>query len=290
MAGGDWSAADIAHYTCYRTRRPLTIDGVPNEAAWAAAPRSPRFVDMVSGDPGFFDTRAAALWDDENLYVAYWVEEPFVEAAQTERDSIVFADNDVEVLIDGGDCYYEFEINALGTVYEVFFVWRDAYRPGSRFATPEFDLLTHQALSFGGDYDRKAESFWWGTHPRGLRWAFLDWDLPGLRTAVHVDGQLMRLPRPAGQRAVLSRGWSAELVFPWRGMAALAGGRSLPPRDGDTWRMFFGRFERLMASGLEVQPHPAWVWSHHGVYDTHLPDRWPFVHFSEQEVESKAEG
>jgi hypothetical protein len=25
-------------------------------------------------------------------------------------------------------------------------------------------------------------------HPRGERWGFLDWDFPGLRTAVHVDG------------------------------------------------------------------------------------------------------
>jgi hypothetical protein len=26
-------------------------------------------------------------------------------------------ENDVEVFIDGGDCYYEFEINARGTIY-----------------------------------------------------------------------------------------------------------------------------------------------------------------------------
>ena len=36
-------------------------------------------------DPGYFDTRAAALWDDQNLYVAFWLEEPFVEAQLTER-------------------------------------------------------------------------------------------------------------------------------------------------------------------------------------------------------------
>ena len=66
-------------------------------------------------------------------------------AAQTERDSLIFHENDVEVFIDGGDCYYEFEINALGTIYEVFFIWRDAYRRGSRFDVPEFDLLVGKA-------------------------------------------------------------------------------------------------------------------------------------------------
>jgi hypothetical protein len=42
---------DIAHYTCYRTREPLTVDGRLAEAAWRKAPKSPRFVDMVTDDP-----------------------------------------------------------------------------------------------------------------------------------------------------------------------------------------------------------------------------------------------
>jgi hypothetical protein len=49
--------------------------------------------------------------------------------------------------------------------------------------------------------------------------------------------------------------------------------------------MFFGRFEKLLAGGVEIQPHPAWAMNSHGVYDTHLPDRWSFVHFSEEQVE-----
>ncbi|MEP7356882.1 MAG: carbohydrate-binding family 9-like protein, partial [Anaerolineales bacterium] len=141
-------------YTCYRTRSPLAIDGLLADPAWAAAPKSPRFVDMVTGEPGFFDTRAAALWDDENLYIGFWIEEPFVEAHLTQRDALIFTENDVEVFIDGGDAYYEFEINALNTVYEVFFIWQDAYRRGGRFDVPEFDLLSGRALSFGGNYDR----------------------------------------------------------------------------------------------------------------------------------------
>ena len=186
----DWSEADIAHITCYRTRGPIRVDGHLDEAAWQRAPKSPRFVDMASGAPGFFDTRVATLWDDENFYVGFWIEEPFVEARHTERDAIIFQENDVEVFIDGGDCYYEFEINALNTIYEILFVWRDAYTRGSRFDVPEFDLLSRKAVTFGGDYDRRPESFWWGTHPRGLRWAFLDWDLPGVRSAVQVDGTI----------------------------------------------------------------------------------------------------
>jgi hypothetical protein len=77
------SEDQVAHYTCYRTHEPPTVDGRLNEAAWQQAPKSPRFVDMVTGDPAIFDTRAAALWDDQNMYIGFWVEEPFVEATYT---------------------------------------------------------------------------------------------------------------------------------------------------------------------------------------------------------------
>jgi hypothetical protein len=48
--------------------------------------------------------------------------------------------------------------------------------------------------------------------------------------------------------------------------------------------MFFGRFQRLMAAGREVNPHPAWVWTPHGVYDTHRPECWTVVQFTAANV------
>src|SRR6185503_11742101 len=152
MSRGQDSENEIARFTCYRTNQPIHIDGKLDKAVWSKAPKSPRFVDMAAGTPGFYDTRMSALWDDTYLYIGFWVEEPFIEAHHTERDSVIFQENDVEVFIDGGDCYYELEINALGTPYEVFFIWRDAYKHGSRFDVPEFDVHEHQAYSFGGDY------------------------------------------------------------------------------------------------------------------------------------------
>jgi hypothetical protein len=274
----DPSDQSSSHYTSYRTRTPLTADGRLTDAAWQLAPKSPRFVDMATGAPAFFDTRAAALWDDDYLYIGFWVEEPFVEAHLTERDSLIFTENDVEVFIDGGDCYYEFEINALGTIYEVFFIWQDAYKRGGAFDVPEFDLLERKALSFAGNYDRDVASFWWGTHPRKARWAFLDWDFPGLRSGVHVDGTL-------NDRSLVDRGWTVALAFPWAGMRHLANGRALPPQDGDVWSMFFGRFERLEVAGALPQPQPAWCWTPHGTLDTHMPERFTRVRFSTRYVD-----
>jgi hypothetical protein len=257
-------------YTAYRIDRPLPFDGTLSAQAWQAAPKSPRFVDMATGNPAILDTRAAVLWDDENLYIGFWVEEPYPAATQTEGDSLIFRENDVEVFIDGGDCYYEFEVNALNTVYEVFFVWRDAYGKGSRFDSPEFDLLSHEGLSFGGDYDRSPSHFWTGTHPRGTRWAFRHWDFPGMRSSVHVDGNVNDHSKP-------SKGWTVEIAFPWKGMKHLADGRSLPPKDGDIWRLFLGRFQKIAIGFDEVQA--AWCWTPHGVYDTHMPEKFTQVKF-----------
>jgi hypothetical protein len=264
-------------YVCRRTSVAPPLDGTLNHSVWQSAEKSPRFVDMVSGAPGFYDTRAAALWDDECLYVGFWAEEPFVRAELTERDSLIFRENDLELFIDGGSCYYEFEVNALGTIYEVLFVWKNAFGPGTPFAHPEWDLTHRNVLSFAGDYDRKPESFWKGTHPRGPRWAFLDFDLPGLRCAVHVDGRI-------NDDSVVDRGWTVELAIPWAGLTVLANGRALPPKDGDIWRMFFGRFQKLMAAGNEIVPHPAWVWTPHGVYDTHKPECFTAVRFSSEVI------
>jgi hypothetical protein len=267
--------SEIAHYSCAKIKGPIEINGDLNKPVWQNAIKSPRFVDMVNGDVALYDTRSAALWDDENLYIAFWAEEPYVIATQKEGDSIIFLENDLEVFIDGGDCYYELEMSALNTVYEVFFIWKDAYKKGGKFDVPEFDVHKEKAMTFGGDYDRTGKDFWWGRHPRKLRWAFIDYDMPGLKTGVHVDGKI-------NDPSHVDKGWTLEIAIPWKSMKWLANGRSLPPKQDDIWRIFFGRFQKIMSSGKEVEPHPAWAFNKHGLYDTHIPECWTYVHFTEK--------
>jgi hypothetical protein len=42
------------------------------------------------------------LWDDDALYVGAWLEEPQVVATLTEKNSVIFHDNDFEVFINPG--------------------------------------------------------------------------------------------------------------------------------------------------------------------------------------------
>jgi hypothetical protein len=262
-------------YTAKKISASITINGDVNKSPWQNASWSKRFVDMATGEPGMYDTQSALLWNDDYLYIAFKAEEPFIEAKLTERDSIIFLENDLEIFIDGGDCYYELEVNALNTVYEVFFIWRDAYTRGSRFDIPLFDVHHPQAYTFGGNYDRSGASFWKGTHPRGVRWAFTNFDMPGLQTATKIDGTV-------NDNRDIDTGWSLEIAIPWTSLQLLADGRSIPPASGDIWTMFLGRFQKLMLSGIEVEPHPAMALSSHGIYDTHLPDKWSRIEFVQE--------
>ncbi|HQO26793.1 MAG TPA: carbohydrate-binding family 9-like protein [Acidobacteriota bacterium] len=258
----------LIHYTAHRVDGPVRIDGDLDKEPWRNAARSSRFVDLVTGAPALLDTRMAALWDDVALYVGFWIEEPRVQARLTERDAFVWTENDVEVFIGGDDCYYEFQINALGTVYEVFYIWQEAYRRGERFRRrPEFDLAVRSVDVLGGFQDASR----CGRHPRGRRWAFMDWDFPGLRAAVRVDGTI-------NDDSDIDRGWTAEIAFPWAGMAALYAGRAWPPREGDVLRLDFSRFEHVDAGGRRLSPSLGWALNPHGVYDSHIPECFSYVH------------
>lgn len=259
-------------YTAKKVARSIHIDGNTKKPIWKNANWSNRFVDMVTGSGVLYHTQVAILWSNTHLYIAFEAEEPFVEAKQTKRDSILFLENVLEVLIDGGDCYYELQVNAANTIYEVFFIWKDAYTKGSKFNIPQFDVHQDHAYTFGGDYDRSGASFWKGTHPRGIRWAFTNYDLPGLETTVLIDGIL-------NDNRNIDKGWSLEIGIPWSSLKLLANGRSLPPSNGDVWNMLLGRFQKLIVGGKEVQPHPAMVLNSHGVYDTHLPEKWSRIEF-----------
>lgn len=260
---------DVAQYTAYRATGPLQIDGRLTEEDWRAAPVSDPFIDIVTGEPAWFDTRVRLLWDDEHLYFGFTAEETDVWATLTERDSKIWEDNDLEIFIAGRDAYYEFEMNALNTIYEVFWIWTDMYRSPGKYNVPEWQPEGRRLMIIDGIGGHR--------HPRGERYGFLDWDLPGLRHAVHVDGTLNR-------RDDTDRGWSAEVAIPWRGLQWLADGRSLPPDDGDVWRIDCSRFQQIGPKGERLNPGAGWTWNRHGHYDSHIPEVFPYVTFKRTPV------
>jgi hypothetical protein len=253
-------------YMCRRTEGPITVDGRLDEASWRKARWMGPFVDMEKGTKVQYDTRVAFLWDDDALYTGFRCEEPDVFGVETKRDGSVGADQDFEVFILGEGTYYELEMNALNTIYEVF--WTSVGPLIEQRNVAALDrLFRTQRFIFGGigdDYDMRHGSF--------------DWDFPGLQTAIYVDGSL-------NWHQDRDRGWSGELVFPWKGWGDLAQGvRSIPPKEGDIWRIGCSRVEH----GRDAQGHVVWGrdWSiaQHGKIQMHVPHRWPYVIFTKEVV------
>jgi hypothetical protein len=264
--------ANLAHYTSYRASGPIRIDGKLDEPDWQRAPQSHSFVDIVTGKPAWFDTHVSILWDDKYLYFGFRVQEPDVQATLTKHDSQIWNDNDLEVFIAGRDAYYEFEMNALNTVYDVFWIWQDMHRPGSPYNAPEWNPKGRNVMVLDGVGGH--------VHPRGKRNGFIDWDFPGMLHAVHVDGTL-------NNHGDKDTGWTAEIAFPWAGLKWLADGRSLPPKDGDVWRIDSSRFEHFGPDGKVIDPCAGWTWNKHGYYDSHIPETFTYVRFSRQPVPGK---
>ena len=245
-AASEWDQLKVPSpksYLCYRSTSPVIIDGKLDDVSWARAPWTDEFADIegaIKNNPRL-RTRAKMLWDQRYFYIGAELEEPQVSGTLTNHDSVVFRDNDFEVFIDpNGDNheYYEIEINALNTVWDLFL--KRPYKDGG-----------------------PAENAW---------------EIPGLKTGVHVDGTLND-PRDA------DRGWSVELAIPWKVLGEFAH-RPAPPRDGDQWRVNFSRVEwryEIVAGKYEKprgQKEDNWVWSPQGIIDMHRPEKWGYVQFT----------
>ena len=242
LAAGLFAQDQPKSYDCPKATSPVRIDGKLDDAAWKAAPWTDFFVDIEGAAKPLprYKTRAKMLWDDEYFYVAAEMEEPHVWATLTEHDSVIFRDNDFEVFIDpNGDTleYYEFEINALNTGWDLFL--DKPYRHGGKASNA--------------------------------------WEIPGLKTAVHIDGTLNN---PADK----DRGWSVELAFPWKVLAEHAH-KPAPPRNGDEWRVNFSRVQwqiNIVDGKYEKVPKTKednWVWSPQGLINMHVPEKWGRVRF-----------
>lgn len=261
---------DIPHYTSYKIDTSIKIDGKLDESVWINAPYSSNFRDLVSGEKTIHDTKAAVLWDDDFLYLGYWIEEPNLQATLTERDAYIYTDNDIEFFIAGEDAYYEFEINAYGTIYEVLFIWEESYVSKGYSSLEIFDQEQAGVRPFHG--------VGYKPHPRGRRIGFWNWDFPGLQSAVFLDGTI-------NDDSDRDRGWTVEIALPWSEMDILTRGKpiNLPPQEEDVWRMDFSRFNQYKEAP-PANDSGGWAWSPHGVWDSHVPACFTFIHFSESGI------
>ena len=140
-------------YHCPFTSEPIKIDGFLDEPAWQRAKPLSFIVPVTLKDP-VSKTEARLLWDREYLYVGFKAYDKDIWSYYTQRDDPTCEEDVLEIFFKtepAKEPYYNFEINALGTVY-------DAYN------------LRRQAA--GDDH----------------RWS--KWNCEGLKVGVHIEGTL----------------------------------------------------------------------------------------------------
>ncbi|MBA7574944.1 hypothetical protein ES708_16760 [subsurface metagenome] len=253
----------------YQIASVITIDGKLDEATWKETLWTPVFGDIVTGKAPLYAAKAKMLWDDQNLYIAFVVEDPNIWAFKTIRDDPMaghnpgciighkpneqfqggwgpFKENFIKIYIDpdgDGRNYIEMHVNPLGKICDKWQVapWSQSTR--DRLGIPGKGSWLHPA----------------DPHP--------EWNCPGLQVGVHTEGSI-------NDPYDVDDCWTVELAIPFSSIEAVTrhgkADLAFPPRAGDTWRMHLGRRYRASHDAPDVQ---YWTWPTIGIPSCHEPDR-----------------
>ena len=236
-------------YVAYRAASPIILDGKLDELCWQQAPWTDDFQDIEGPrmPAPLFSTKVKMLWDDKYFYIAAKLEEPHLWATLTERESVIFHDNNFEVFIDpSGDThnYYELEINAFGTIWDLLLT--KPYRNGGialsawDVAGFKFGIQLHGTLNDPSDVD----SHW--VIEMAFPWKILKEAAPFRRPPLLGEQWRINFSRVQWQLDVVD-GQYQKRINPESGQA-------------------FAEYN--------------WVWSPQYVIDMHRPEFWGYVQFS----------
>lgn len=242
-------------YICPRANSHFTLDGNIDKPFWANVPFTDEFNDIegsIRPKPAY-RTRAKLQWDDENLYMAALIEGPEIWAYQTERDSVIFYDNDFEIFIDPDSDtqqYYEFEMNALNTVWDLLLTkaYRDLGKPVNGF------------------------------------------DIHGMKTAVHINGTFGTLdPKNVSWSVEVVMPFAALCECTPNSRPPKKGDYYRLNFSRVQWHVHEenGKIVKNKREGSDLPlPEENWVWAPTGVINIHYPELWGFLVFADDATES----
>ena len=236
--------------------KPGPLDGDLSKPFWQQTDEWLTDFHDIEGDTlpkPWKNTRVKVLWDEEALYIGAELTDDQIWATVTERDAVIFADNDFEVFLSPGKSshrYYELEMNALNTVWDLY------------MERPQRDIVRR----------------------------IIGWDIRGLESAVKIDG-VLNDPSADNRRWSLElklpwfslRECPADRCYP----------QQFAPVPGEIWRMDFSRVEwdvdivdgkYVKRKGPDGKPLPEhnWLWAPTGVIDAHMPEMWGYLIFTEK--------
>jgi hypothetical protein len=231
-------------YEVVKITTPPSIDGKIGKREWKSAIWTEDFTDISTNEKPMYKTRVKMLWDEEYLYIAAHLQETDLWATLKNHDDIIFKDNDFEVFLDPNDDasnYFEIEINAFGTV---------------------MDLFMHKTYKRGGPMDMK-------------------WDATGMRSAVYCKGTLNNNNDKDKYWSIEMAIPYSCLQRPGRKHLPTVGDSWRVNFSRVQWQLVDNQTsysKKTNADGSRI-PEYNWVWSPQGVIDMHIPEKWGYLKF-----------
>ena len=240
-------------YNVFKTSEKIIIDGKDNEDSWKKSIFSEDFIDIEGVIKPKQKTNMKMMWDEKFLYIFAKLEENHIWGDITERDKIIYYNNDFEVFINPNNhvfSYGEIEINALGT---------------------EWDLFLNKPYRLKGKADSK-------------------WNIKELKSAVFINGTInnpndidnywtVEMAIPIKEISQLKDPF--DYHYPksndiWRINFS---------RVNWDYELNKGKYSRKKKNGKYL-PEYNWVWSSQGLINMHVPENWGFLVFSEKNLGS----
>ncbi len=124
--GAPGSQAAVPRYRCRRTAGPIIIDGDIGDAAWKDAV----WIDLAPAEPPSPEwkglrTKAAALFDDRFMYVAWECEDGEIVSSLKKRDDPIWSEDCVEFFLSQNAddrIYFEFEVSPDGVLFDALVI------------------------------------------------------------------------------------------------------------------------------------------------------------------------
>lgn len=272
LGGGFQAGAE--HLEIYRVNAApalIVVDGVLDDAAWQAAEPVPVLRERLNGQAPQYSVDAKMLWDTNCLYIGYRVEDPDVWAFQRIDDEPMCAQYRG---LASGVTNAAMQSGGWGTYVENYVMFYfDPDGDGRNYVEVNINPLNKVCDKWQeAPWDPEAQMMS-GIRPPVPPNPHVDWNCPGLRTAVTIQGTL-------NDRRDVDQGWTAEVAVPFASLRQFAGALTCPPQTGDCWRIMLCR---------EYRPYPFnpsdqyqaqfWTWPVLGGGTTHLPHRWGYAVF-----------
>ncbi|MBT7984264.1 MAG: carbohydrate-binding family 9-like protein [Flavobacteriaceae bacterium] len=236
------------HYVVTKTSDPILIDGKDNEKVWKNAKYSDDFIDIEGIKIPKQKTNVKLLWDESYLYVFAKLYENHIWGDITKRDAVIYYNNDFEIFINPNNhvfSYGEIEINALGTIW---------------------DLYLNRPYRLKGKADNS-------------------WNIKDLKSAVNINGTIndpnnidnywtVEMAIPLVEISQLKRPLDYDYPLPgdvWR----INFSRVNWDHDLESGKYFRKKINR------KYLPEYNWVWSQQGTINMHIPENWGYLIFSE---------